>query len=182
MSRELPPPEFRVCLEDPGMAALLDHWCALRAGADGRMPPRRAVDPLAVPKLLQHLMIQEREASGRYRWRLTGTAVAAQLGGNMAGRYLDEVIPAESLAARMRLLSQVLDGGRPTLYVGYAVLPRREYKALRRLILPLADNDGRPAFVLSLLRFLKRREDAGVEEDVVEMIPPQTAGTITEAA
>jgi hypothetical protein len=58
--------------------------------ADG-LPPRRAIDPVEIPRLLPYLVIADIEREPlRIRYRLVGTRVAEANGSDFTNRYLDE--------------------------------------------------------------------------------------------
>ena len=148
-----PAASFRARLGDPVLTQILDHWCGLSAQAGGRTPSRGEFDPVAIPKLLRHLQLHQREATGRYRCRLSGTAIVQQLGRDATGLYLDEAIRAEAVPGRMRIYNRALETGRPVAYSGVMEIPGRGFKAYKRLLLPLTDAAGRPAYVLSAMIF-----------------------------
>ena len=143
---------FRARLNDQVLAKMLDHWCGLSEAAGGT-PKRSDLDPAAIPTLLRHLQIHRREANGRFRCRLSGTAVVQQLGRDATGTYLDEAIRPEAVAGRMRIFNRALETGMPVVYSGVMEVPRKGMKAYQRLLLPLADAQGKPSFVLSVMAF-----------------------------
>jgi hypothetical protein len=144
---------FRARLSDPVLAKMLDHWLDMSAAACGATPRRGDLDPAAIPTLLRHLQIHQREADGRFRCRLSGTAIVQQLGRDATGSYLDEAIRPEAVAGRMRVFNRALETGMPVVYSGVIEIPGRGMKAYQRLMLPLADAEGRPVFVLSAMTF-----------------------------
>ena len=76
---------------DPRLEQAYLYW---RAKAAGRaMPSRADIDPIEIPKLLPDVMLVERLATGRYRYRLIGTENTRAQGVNATGRFLDEVLP-----------------------------------------------------------------------------------------
>src|ERR1051326_5054558 len=77
-------------ITDDRLTAAFEYW-VLQSG--GRLPGRRDIDPVDIPKLLPILMLVETLPSGRYRYRLVGTENADAFGMNATGRYLDEVLP-----------------------------------------------------------------------------------------
>jgi len=79
------PHQFRRRLDDFGLVAMLDHWCQLRRDAGGRLPPRRALDPMSVRKLLPFVEVYRRSADGRFRCCLSGTAIRSQTGRESTG-------------------------------------------------------------------------------------------------
>jgi hypothetical protein len=65
-----------------------DYWRG-KAAATGAIPLRSAIDPIELIGVLPCLIIVE-IVDGRFRYRLVGTEVAANAGGDFTGRYLDE--------------------------------------------------------------------------------------------
>jgi hypothetical protein len=58
---------------------------------DGLPPPRSAIDPVEIPRLLPFLVIAEIEDSPmRIRYRLVGTQVAEDNGADFTNRYLED--------------------------------------------------------------------------------------------
>lgn len=165
---------FRARLTDQVLAKMLDHWCAMSDLASGT-PKRSDLDPSAIPTLLRHLQIHQRETNGRFRCRLSGTAVVQQLGRDATGAYLDEAIRPEAVAGRTKIFNRALETGMPVVYSGVMEVPGRGMKAYQRLLLPLADAQGKPCFVLSVMAFkmlgpmdAARLNDA---QQIVEMQP-----------
>jgi hypothetical protein len=65
------------------------YWQGL--GADGKPPPRAAIDPTEIPRLLPYVVIAEIEADPmRIRYRLVGTQAVEATGWDFTNRYLDE--------------------------------------------------------------------------------------------
>jgi hypothetical protein len=115
--------------------ALLGYWLGKRA--DG-VPPRAAIDPAEIPKLLRDLQLHERMADGRYLCRLSGSAVVAALGLDSTGRYADEIVAPRSWPSRKAMFDRALQDRRPVLYRARITVPGKEWRAYRRLLLPLA--------------------------------------------
>ena len=176
---------FRARLADPVLAKMLDHWCGMKAQAHGT-PRRNALDPSAIPALLRHLQIHQREANGRFRCRLSGTAIVQQLGRDATGAYLDEAIRPEAVAGRMRIFNRALETGMPVAYSGVMEVPGKGMKAYQRLLLPLADAAGKPSFVLSVMAFkMLGPMDAAKLNDtqaIVEMQPDAAGQSIAGVA
>jgi len=71
---------FVECLDDPAQRQMYDYWRGKRAAR--RMPSRRDIDPVDIPRLLPNILISEivaGPAGVRYRYRLAGTTVARAL-------------------------------------------------------------------------------------------------------
>ncbi|MDQ7247786.1 PAS domain-containing protein [Dongia sedimenti] len=88
---------------------IFDYWCGKASG--GRIPLRASIDPTELVDLLPCLMIVE-VIEGRFRYRLVGTEVAANAGGDFTGCFLD----AQNFANRDFYLAcyrEVLKGAAP---------------------------------------------------------------------
>lgn len=73
----------------PDIEAFAGFWRALCP--PGRLPPKSAVDPIAMKRWLGHLSIVEVIDGGMdYRFRLYGSAVAAAVGFDLTGRSVSE--------------------------------------------------------------------------------------------
>jgi hypothetical protein len=152
-NKSLSAASFRARLGDPALLDMLEHWLKLSAAEGGSVPNRARFDPTAIPTLLRHLQLHQREENGRFRCRLSGTAIVAALHRDATGTYLDEAIRPEAVGGRTRLFDRALETGMPLVYRGVIDVPGRGLKAYQRLLLPLAGADGTPAFVLSVMAF-----------------------------
>lgn len=73
--------------------AWIDHWSSLRREAI--VPLRSALDPMAMPRLLPHMLICDLSEPGIVRIRLMGTGMVTSFGFDPTGHdYLDLVDPA----------------------------------------------------------------------------------------
>ncbi|HEX6121071.1 MAG TPA: PAS domain-containing protein [Dongiaceae bacterium] len=86
----------------------LHHYWQSKCGA-GTLPPRAAIDPTEIPRLLPYLVITEIEAEPmRIRYRLVGTQAVETTGWDFTNRYLDEcgfVVEPLLLACYRRLVA-----------------------------------------------------------------------------
>jgi hypothetical protein len=117
----------------------LDYW---RGKLAGRSMPRRAdIDPVEIPSLLQHLMLVDVVAKGRFRYRLIGTGNAEAQGLHATGRYLDEVLPGPEYKAHvLKLYRECIQAKRP-LYsecLFFSPHDRRPERRTEVLFLPLS--------------------------------------------
>lgn len=87
---------------DPRLDQAYRYWLGKAAGR--AMPSRADIDPVDIPKLLPDVMLVERFADGRYRYRLIGTENASAHGVNATGRFLDEVLPGPDYRAHVLAL------------------------------------------------------------------------------
>jgi hypothetical protein len=76
---------------DPRLEQAYEYW--RRKAAGRKLPRRRDIDPIEIPKLLPDVMLVDVETDGRYRYRLIGTENTQAQGVTATGRYLDEVLP-----------------------------------------------------------------------------------------
>jgi hypothetical protein len=68
----------------------LHRYWQSKCGA-GTLPPRAAIDPTEIPRLLPYLVITEIETEPmRVRYRLVGTQAVEATGWDFTNRYLDE--------------------------------------------------------------------------------------------
>ena len=76
-----------LALQSKRLVEVVDYWHAVRG--DRLMPPRRDVDPLAIPgHLLPHLELIDvlHHPKLRFRWRQIGTHATAVVGRDQTGR------------------------------------------------------------------------------------------------
>jgi hypothetical protein len=83
------------------------------------LPGRSAFDPVAIPRLLPHLVLAEVERQGgdlpaRFRIKVAGDEVVAAMRMPLIGRYLDEIANTSEPTARFPIESRhaVVDTGR----------------------------------------------------------------------
>lgn len=66
---------------------IFEYWRG--KATDGRIPRRATIDPVDLADVLSCLLIVEM-VGDRFRYRLVGTEVAANAGGDFTGAFLDE--------------------------------------------------------------------------------------------
>lgn len=135
------------------------------------MPRRADIDPTEIPKLLPDVMLVERLADGRYRYRLIGTENARAHGINATGRFLDEVLPGPDYRAHVLALYDESVATRRALYSECLFFPpaRREpERHTKVLFMPLSPDDEtvNMIFVVQVFLYIDRamRERHFVEE------------------
>jgi hypothetical protein len=131
---ELPPCDERI-------AALHAYWRRIRP-ADGRLPGRQHVDPVAIPRLLPWVwMVDVQQAPRRFKYRLIGTEVVRAMGCDQTGKWIDEAYRGWEAGATYPQFLAAAEGmicyrrGAPVVHVP------KEYLLTERLLLPLA-RDG----------------------------------------
>lgn len=119
-----------------------------------RLPARDAFDPLAVPRLLPHLMLVRLDrASGRFRVKVVGDAVAMALPVPLHGRWLDEVRPDEGLDIAELIASRhtVAETGRLAHWYGRPALRfKLDFANLEYAHCPLSEDGVRVDHVLTV--------------------------------
>lgn len=128
-------------VDHPLLKQLFDYWQRLRGPR--RFPLRAEFDPMALPPILPHLVINEvvREPGGkvRFRLRLEGEHVVRARGFSAKGRYLDEpgvvVLSNDAVAA----YSSIAATGEPWYSEGSFSTEQIRFGRLHRLALPFGD-------------------------------------------
>ena len=144
-----------LAFSDPIYGQFLSLWQS-KAGARP-MPARSEISPRDLKDFLRHIAVGHRVAENpsRYVWRVIGTKVAEIIGNN-TGKTLEESLPPEHLRRWTECLDLILDGGLPLRFVGRVNFKDREYLAAENLLVPLANDEGRPTFVMGLCRYSPR--------------------------
>lgn len=147
----------------PKVRALYEHWASLRPSADA-LPGRRDFDPMAVARLLPHVMLIDVEGRPpRFRYRLVGTRMVEALGAELTGQWLDEAhsqggryTPQFPAYERVALEGQPeWRRGKPH-FAGYI----DKCTEMERVFLPLAANGRDVDMILAIAVFFN---DAGEE-------------------
>jgi hypothetical protein len=142
-------------ISDTRLTAVFDYWRGKSTGL--RLPRRRDIDPVDIPKLLPILMVVEVLPSGRYRYRLIGTENDDAFGMNATGRYLDEVLPGPEYKRHVLALYNECVRTRRALY-SECLFISPEHRAAERhikvLFMPLSDDGSRINQILVAQVFL----------------------------
>jgi len=117
--------------------------------SDGRLPARSDIDPLDIPSLLpQVILLDVRNDSWDFRFRLIGTNVVHHLSHDLTGKWMSEI---DHMAPPSRIFNscvEVASSGKPlrsdTPYVG----PHQNYVRAEDIILPLASDGATPDMLL----------------------------------
>lgn len=141
MEQERPEDDLRAQLVDPDMIALYDYWLRQRRGR--RMPSRRDLDPVDLPRQLANMMLIDIEHQPfRFRYRLVGTRVVDASAEDRTGAYFDSVEFFAKNPVVMGQYKQAVDLGEAM----FSLEPFKNYVngtiyQVERLILPLS-TDG----------------------------------------
>ena len=147
-----------LAFSDPVYKHFLSLW-RIKAGTRA-MPAKSEIAPRDLKDYLRHIAMAQRiaEHPSRYVWRVTGSKIA-EVTGNHTGKSFEECLPAEILPRWIACGDLVLDGGRPMRFLGRVQLGGHEYLDAENLLAPLANDEGRPAFLIGLCRYTPRRWD-----------------------
>ena len=139
-------------LEPEAFRRLFRYW--LDAKADRALPPVSAIDPLALPRDLLHLIgVMEHEPSGdRLRVRLAGTGIRQATGLEFTGHYTDAMPGAEEADRRFHWCQRT---GSPYMTTGPLVWAQRDYKTYSVLALPFGTADGVVERIMLLFEFMQ---------------------------
>lgn len=130
---------------------LYAYWHSL-ALLRGGIPLREDFDPAQVPRLLPHIFIAEKEAdTGRFRFRLSGTAIRDIMGVENTGRYLDELLEGDDLTNVAGMFEEVMAHGTCVRSIEGLTYSDRSYLRVEILRLPLAQKEGGQHLVLGCL-------------------------------
>ncbi|HEX3810274.1 MAG TPA: PAS domain-containing protein [Rhizomicrobium sp.] len=151
-------------------AELVDMLEIWRAAAGTRaMPLRSDLTARLLKSHMPHIAIYERiksEASRtRYRVRLMGTAFA-QVYGDLSGKIVDDVVPAAMVPRFHYANNEVLDARLPLRFVSRVDMQNKSYFVAEYAMLPLMDDEGTPAMVLSRAHFATTRSWNDVARDI----------------
>ena len=161
-------------LEDPFLHVrnrrirnVLDVWLAAAAGRG--IPPRRAIDPAALGRELEIVWICEVIWPGpRYRYRLAGEKVNDVYGVSLAGRHMDEIIPAEKRASVLARYHRVVTDCGISHTAGRLYLSSEKIYAGERIVLPLSENGDAVDAILGATDFALPTSSSGTGELKVE--------------
>jgi hypothetical protein len=145
---------FVECLDDPRQRQMYDYWREKRAAR--RMPTRRDIDPVDIPRLLPNIMISEAipgPTGGRYRYRLAGTAVVNAFGRDPTGHFVDELTNGAYRDFIIGLHRTVCEERRALFCESRYLAQPELLMVVRRLLLPVSEDDDHVNQVISLLVF-----------------------------
>jgi CheY-like chemotaxis protein len=144
------------------LADALAYWQGKCAGR--MMPQRRDIDPSELRSLLPHIQLIEpiaAEGRLRFRYRLVGTAIVEAYGGELTGRYVDELISGERARFVHDYYGKVCEGRRP-VFVRSRYLTRKSVDlTANRLLMPLSADGERVSLIFAALTFEFTRAMSG---------------------
>ncbi len=123
------------------LAALRDYWLSRRSGR--RLPGRRDIDPVDLPRNLSTLLLIDGVGEGgRYRFRLVGTMLSRLMVRDPTNRHLDQVLEGAELDGLDDLLSHVALHREPLAVSGHLVWGSGWNVPVDWMFLPLASDGG----------------------------------------
>jgi hypothetical protein len=125
---------------DPRQAALFEHWQGLRP-APGRLPPRAAFDPIAVPSAMSTLVLAE-VTGEELTFRVVGTDMVAAWGRDYTGERLSDIMSGEYHAFIRSLFDQTIETESCVFSHSRFQWDRGRTLDTRRLMLPFARDDA----------------------------------------
>lgn len=129
---------------------LLDYWRALPR--DGLVPGKSDLNPARILPLLPHIVMLELESREMFRLTLVGTEHGIRCGEEMTGgNYLDRVNPATKSHTVERMW-QTIAHPVGSLYTYDEVARSGRRARIESLHLPLADEAGRPRYIVALAK------------------------------
>lgn len=119
-----------------------------------RMPMRNDLTARDLKNYLRDILIFERlrKNPSQYLWRLCGTKVT-EIVGHHTGKTVEESVPPEHLERWNESFDLILASEQPWRFFGRVRIQGREYLHAEHLHMPLANDNGEPAFILGLCRY-----------------------------
>lgn len=147
-------PNYRLEL-DPTLAfthaalrTVKDYW--QRKCGDRLMPARADIDPLDLREQLGWLILTDVVGPPlRFRYRLVGSAITAELGRDSTGKYLDEIYPEAIYKDLAGSFGWVVANRQPLRVVGNLWPSERRWLTFETLDLPLSQNGADVNMILT---------------------------------
>jgi hypothetical protein len=144
-------PLLQQCLQHPMLQQFLRYWHQACAGH--AMPRRSDIDPAAIKTLLPHVLIVDKVAERRFRYRLVGTEIVTASGRELTGSFVGDNTTGHYREFLVTLFDTAFNTSRIVFscnaFVG-ADAPRR---AAIRLLVPLSDNGSTADRIIAIYIF-----------------------------
>lgn len=142
-------------LTHPFHRQMFDYWRG--KFVDSIPPPRVAIDPIDIPpSILPWLVLYTVhwiEDRPRFQFRLVGTSVVQRYDRDSTGKYFEDVYDSATYPRMMAAFSEVALHCRPAYAQLQMPIPDRDFIPYERLLLPLADADGRVEAIIAVMGF-----------------------------
>ena len=133
---------------------LYDYWRGI-AEATGRLPGRKQIDPLDIPRLLENIWLLDVVGEPpRFRFRLIGSALHRMGIPGKVGDFTDQLLPSGKKDPVMEDFRRAARERVPVWFRGKARVPHAtEMFELERLFLPLAADGSTVDMLLCMTVF-----------------------------
>lgn len=134
-------------IEESTLRTLFEYWDGQRP-VPGRLPARRDIDPLDIPKLLPCIYVLDVERDPmRFRFRLVGTSIIDWFKRDATGMYMDDPEYGRQVEVILTHYLEVVDAARPRYDHHHSPQLDARYRNYARLMCPLA-TDGKTVDML----------------------------------
>jgi hypothetical protein len=148
---------FKTQLVIPEHRQLYDYWIAASAGR--RMPDRRDINPVHIPRLLPFLSLVEIGGdTGRYRIRLAGTRLRDIYDCETTGLYLDELDWGDKRDYWLAAYHRIAAEGKPAQGAVRGPRTQKEHLVQFWMKLPLTAGTDRVGMILCYDAFVPAAE------------------------
>ena len=138
---------FRAQLVVREQRQIYDYWCACAGNLN--MPSRGDINPSDIPHLLPFVsLIDIEEDPVRYKVRLAGTSLYDIYGGEITGKYVDDLDWAPNQDYWISSFRRVVEAALPAQGVVRSPYERNEHLTQFWLRLPLANAEGKICMIL----------------------------------
>lgn len=138
--------------ERPELKALLDYWMGRRG--DRSCPRWRDIELPVIYQHAPHIVVRDAIDGGDdFVNRFWGTQITEWLRFDGTARRLSEYFPKAGLDAILTAHRLALFGDTPVRRWGTSVYPQRDYVAFETIDLPLENDAGERAHILSMSRY-----------------------------
>ncbi|MCJ9428671.1 PAS domain-containing protein [Kordiimonas marina] len=139
---------------------LLNYWHRLRAEADGVVPSRQQFNPMEVPKLLPFMFMVERQAPEELMIRLVGTALDGLTGSPATGSNVLDRYGAQEREAHLATYDNLFSLPCGAWQDRLLKVGDDPCYHTRTILLPFADRQGAPRYVIGISRVRRHHGDA----------------------
>jgi hypothetical protein len=148
-----PVSDFAALLGGTALEECFAFWRSVRS--DGQVPLKARIDPVMMPRhILPNLFLYERMPDGRFRCRLSGTALCEVFQFDATGLYLDEFLAPSVIEDRLSLYRDVLARALPVAFVtNIAGSEERSWIKFCRLMLPISMSGERADAIFGMVVF-----------------------------
>lgn len=129
----------------------LGYWQSLPCEAGCDIPRKSAMNPADIKELLPFITIHERLDRYDMRGRLTGTAIDEMFGANFTGVNLFDLYDRADHDFFALLHDNMLNTPCGSRTWRRVLMPDGEHFVIESMHLPLADDAGKPTFLLTLM-------------------------------